>query len=76
MALILICSAAVVSDVSECTAKNARAVMRVPAEFGNPITHFMHAQAYVAETSFGQDLDGNDLIKIMCVRRVEADASR
>jgi hypothetical protein len=43
MALILICSAAVVSDVSECTAKNARAVMRVPAEFGNPITHFMHA---------------------------------
>jgi hypothetical protein len=51
-------------------------VMRVPAEFGNPITHFMHAQAYVAETSFGQDLDGNDLIKIMCVRRVEADASR
>jgi hypothetical protein len=37
MALILICSATAVSDVGDCTAKNARTVMRVPAEFGNPI---------------------------------------
>ena len=76
MALILICSATVVSDVGECTAENARTVMRVPAEFGNPMTCFTRAQAYVAETSFGQELDGKDLIRIMCVRRDEADASR
>ena len=75
-ALILICSAAVVSDVGECTAKNARTVMRVPAEFSNPITCFTNAQAYVAETSFGQELDGKDLVRIMCVRRDEAAASR
>jgi len=76
MALILICSATVVSDVGECTAKNARSVMRVPAEFGSPITCFTHAQAYVAETSFGQELDGNDFIRIMCVRNDEASAAR
>ena len=62
MALILICS--------------ARTVMRVPAEFSNPITCFTNAQAYVAETSFGQDLDGKDLIRIICVRRHEASATR
>ncbi len=50
--------------------------MRVPAEFGNPITCFMHAQAYIAETSFGQELDSKDLVKvIMCVRREEAAAA-
>ena len=71
MALILICSTAVVSDVGECTTKNARTVMRVPAEFGNPITCFTHAQAYVAQTSFGQELDGKDMIRIMCAHRAE-----
>ena len=75
-ALILICSATVVTAVGECTAKNARTVMRVPAEFGNPVTCFTHAQAYVAETSFGRDLDGKDLIRIMCVRNNEASAAR
>ena len=76
MALILICSPAAVSDVGECITKNARTVMRVPAEFGNPITCFTHAQAYVAETSFGRDLDGKDLIRIMCVQNNEALAAR
>jgi hypothetical protein len=42
-------------------------VIRVPAEFGNPITCFMHAQAYVAETSFGQELGSNDRVRIVCV---------
>jgi hypothetical protein len=55
-ALILICSTAVASDIGDCTAESARTVMRVPAEFGNPITCYMQAQAYVAETSFGQEL--------------------
>ena len=76
MALIFICSATVVTAIGECTAKNARTVMQVPAEFSNPITCFTNAQAYVAETSFGQELDGKDMIRIMCVRRVEADACR
>jgi hypothetical protein len=67
MALILICSATVVSDVGECTAKNARTVMRMPAEFANPITCYMHAQAYLAETSFGQEIGSKDRVKILCV---------
>ena len=71
-ALILICSTAVASDIGDCTAESARTVMRVPAEFGNPITCYMQAQAYVAETSFGQELGSKDRLKIMCVRRENA----
>ena len=43
--------------------------MSVPTEDGNPIACFMHAQAYVAETSFGQELGVDDRVKIVCVRR-------
>jgi hypothetical protein len=71
VALILVCSAA----VADCTRENAQTVMRVPAEFGNPITCFMHAQAYVAETSFGQELGSNDRVRIVCVRRESVLAS-
>jgi hypothetical protein len=67
-ALILICSGAVAPDLGECTRSNATAVMRVPAEFGNPSTCFMHAQTYLAQTSFAQDLGPNDRVKIVCVR--------
>jgi hypothetical protein len=66
-ALILICSVAG-APTEECTRTNAIAIMHVPAEFANPITCFMHAQAYVAETSFGLDLGSNDRVKIICVR--------
>jgi hypothetical protein len=75
-ALILICSATVAPDVGECTRSNATTVMRVPAEFGNPSTCFMHAQAYLAGTSFGQDLGPNDRVKIICVRSETIAASR
>ena len=47
---------------------NATAVMRVPAEFGNPTVCFMHASAYLAETSIGQELSANDRVKVVCVR--------
>ena len=49
--------------------------MRVPAEFGNPITCLMHAQAYLAETSIGQNLGSGDRVKIICVRTETAAAS-
>jgi hypothetical protein len=42
--------------------------MRVPAEFGNPATCFMQAQAYLAGRSIGRDLDANERVKIVCVR--------
>jgi len=65
-ALILICSAAVTPDVRDCSRENATAVMRVPADFGNPVTCFMHGQAYLAETSIGQTLEANDLVRVVC----------
>jgi hypothetical protein len=42
--------------------------MRVPAEFGNPATCFMHAQAYLAGNSIGRDLDANERVRIVCLR--------
>jgi hypothetical protein len=65
-ALILICSTAATPDIRDCSRDNATAVMRVPANFGNPVTCFMHGQAYVAETSIGQTLEANDLVRIVC----------
>jgi hypothetical protein len=67
-ALVLICTIAVAPDLADCTRTNARVVMRVPAEFANPVTCFMQGQAYVAETSFGQDLASDDRVKILCMR--------
>jgi hypothetical protein len=68
-ALVLICSVGVAPDLAHCTRSNARVVMSVPTEDRNPITCFMHAQAYVAETSLGQELGVDDRVKILCVRR-------
>jgi hypothetical protein len=67
-ALVLICSVAVAPDLRDCTRNNATAVVGVPAEFGNPATCFMHAQAYLAGSSIGQDLDASERVKIACVR--------
>ena len=74
-ALVLICSVAVTPDLRDCTRDNAAAVMRVPAEFGNPATCFMHGQAYLAETSIGQELGDNDRVKVVCARSETVDAS-
>jgi hypothetical protein len=73
-ALVLICSTAITPKPHECTRDNATAVMRVPAEFGNPATCFMRGQAYLAETSIGQDLGDRDRIKVVCARTDAADA--
>jgi hypothetical protein len=67
-ALILICSVSVTPDIRDCTRDNAADVMRVPTEFANPITCFLHGQAFLAETSLAQDLRENDRIKIVCAR--------
>jgi hypothetical protein len=74
-ALVLICSMTIVPDLRDCTRDNAVAVMRVPAEFGNPATCFMHAQAYLAETSIGQELTASDRVKVVCARTETIGAS-
>jgi hypothetical protein len=66
IAMILICSTVVTSDARDCTRDNATVVMRLPIEFGNPVTCFMHGQAYLAETSIGQSLGNDDMVRIVC----------
>ena len=46
-ALVLICSVVTTPNLQDCTSDNATTVLRVPAEFANPTTCFMHGQAYL-----------------------------
>src|SRR5215475_13488098 len=74
-ALVLICSVALAPDLRDCTRGNATAVLRVPAEFANPVTCLMHGQAYLAQTSLGEELRGDEGVRIVCARREAVDAS-
>ena len=74
-ALVLICSMAITPDLRDCTRDNATAVVLVPLQSGNPATCFMHGQAYLAQTSIGQELGINDRVKVVCVRSETVDAS-
>jgi hypothetical protein len=74
-ALVLICSVLTTPDLRDCTRQSATAVMRVPAEFGMPAICFMHGQAYLADTSIGQELGDDDRVKIVCARSETVDAS-
>jgi hypothetical protein len=74
-ALVLICSVATTPNVRDCSRANATAVMRVPAEFASPITCLMHGQAYLAQTSIGEELTAADRVKVVCARSETVDAS-
>ena len=74
-ALVMICSTAITPDLRDCTRDNAAAVMLLPVQSGNPATCFMHGQAYLAQTSIGEELCANDRVKIVCVRSETVDAS-
>ena len=74
-ALVLICSVTTTTDLQACTRSNATMVMRMPAEFGNPATCFMHGQAYLAQTSIGLELADNERVKVFCVRSETIDGS-
>jgi len=74
-ALILICSAATTPDIRDCSPDNATSVMRAPIDFGNPLTCLMHGQAYLAETSIGQALSEDDLVRVICTPTKTVDTS-
>jgi hypothetical protein len=65
-ALVLVCSLAMTPDLRACDPSNATDVMRVPEEFGNPATCFMHGQAYLAETTIGRQLGADERLKVVC----------
>jgi hypothetical protein len=73
-ALVLICSMAVTPDIRDCSRENATTVMRVPTDFASPTTCFMHGQAYLAETSIGQEVAANERVKVVCASSKAADA--
>lgn len=73
-ALVLICSVAVTPDLRDCTQDNAIDVMRTPSEFGNPVTCFLHGQAFLAQTSLGRELRETDRVKIVCARSTKVSA--
>jgi hypothetical protein len=73
-ALVLICSITVTPDLADCSRHNATAVMRVPAEFGNPATCFMHGQAYLANNAIGQEMAETERVKLVCARSGTVDA--
>jgi hypothetical protein len=74
-ALVLICSVVATPDIRDCTRANATAVLRAPAEFANPMTCLMHGQAYLAQTSLGEELQGDERVKVVCARSGAVDAS-
>ena len=73
-ALVLICSMAVTPELAHCGRGNAAAVMRVPDQFANPATCFMHGQAYLAQAAIGQEMAATERVKIVCARSETVDA--
>ena len=67
-ALVLVCSLAVTPDLAPCDRLNAVDVVRVPEEFGHPVTCFMHGEAYLAQTGIGRTLADHERIKVICVQ--------
>jgi hypothetical protein len=74
-ALVLVCSMAITPDLARCDRSNAVDVLRVPEDFGTPMTCFMHGQAYLAQTEMGRTLAEDERVKVSCVptQRVDAD---
>jgi hypothetical protein len=69
-ALVLVCSLAVTPDLRACDRSNAVHVLQVPEEFAMPVMCAMRGQAFLAETSIGQELANNERVKIMCIRHI------
>jgi hypothetical protein len=72
-ALVLICSMAATPDLQACSSENAQSVIRVPADYASPVTCLLHAQAYLAETTIGQELASDERVKIVCTPSRRAD---
>ena len=68
-AMILICSLANTPNIADCSRANALDVLWVPELFSNPVTCFMHGQAYVAGSAVGRGLTENERVKVVCLRK-------
>ena len=68
-AMILICSVANTPNIADCSRANALDVLWLPELFSNPVTCFMHGQAYVAGSAVGRDLTENERVKVVCLQK-------
>jgi hypothetical protein len=75
-AIILVCSLAITPDLRECGRDNATNVMQVPEEFALPSQCMIRGQAFLAETSIGQDLAANERVKVVCTPTHKLTAGR
>ena len=71
-AMILVCSLATTPNIGDCNRNNAVDVMWVPEAFNNPITCYLHGQAYIAGTSIGRSLAANEHVRVLCLHRKRA----
>jgi hypothetical protein len=69
-ALVLVCSLTTTPDLRECNRDKAVHVFKVPEEFALPSMCAMRGQAYVAETTIGQELTKSESVKVMCIRHI------
>ena len=68
--VVLICSLTVTPDLRDCSRDNATNVVQIPEEFLLPAQCMMRGQAYLAETTIGQELTMEERVKVMCVRQM------
>ena len=69
-ALVLVCSLAITPDLRGCDRANAVHVVQVPEEFALPAMCAMRGQAFLAETSIGQELGKDERVKVVCIRHI------
>ena len=69
-ALVLVCSLTQTPDLRACDRSNAVHVLQVPEEFAMPAMCAMRGQAFLAETSIGQELANDERVKIVCIRHI------
>ena len=67
-AFILVCSLAITPELRNCDRNNALHVLQVPEQFGNAVMCIMRGQAYLAETSIGQEMSETEQVKVLCIR--------
>lgn len=71
-AMILICSLTNTPNLADCSRNNAVDVVWVPETFTNPVTCYMHGQAYIAGTAIGRNLTSDERVRVMCLRKQAA----
>jgi len=75
-AIILVCSLAITPDIRECSRDNANSVLQVPEEFALPSQCFMRGQAFLAETTIGQEMRDDERVKVVCTPTHKLTAGR